>query len=79
MSISIDQEVNKPLKDDDKVKVPDPSIVEDEEPLAEKTLEENAENKESMIEGAWADILGSGQLKKKVVLHKRYKTFTITL
>lgn len=56
-------------EDSQKIKVPDPSI--DEEHGKMKPLEtpekENDEDT-TLIEGAWADILGSGQLKKKVSL-----------
>lgn len=56
-------------EDSQKIKVPDPSI--DEEAGKMQPLEtpdkDNIEDT-TLIEGAWADILGSGQLKKKVNL-----------
>jgi hypothetical protein len=54
-------------EDSKKIKVPDPSIDEEHgkiEPL--ETQEKESGEDTTMIEGAWADILGSGQLKKKV-------------
>ena len=56
-------------EDSQKIKVPDPSIDEEHgkmQPL-ETPEKENSEDT-PLIEGAWADILGSGQLKKKASL-----------
>ncbi|XP_046437656.1 peptidyl-prolyl cis-trans isomerase FKBP8-like isoform X1 [Daphnia pulex] len=61
-------EDTKEHEDSQKIKVPDPSI--DEEAGKMQPLEtpdkDNIEDT-TLIEGAWADILGSGQLKKKTV------------
>lgn len=54
------------VDESDKVKVPDPSMNEDDEEKIKTEAAEDKDSKESMIEGAWADVLGSGQLKKKV-------------
>jgi len=54
------------FEDVGKINVPDPSII-DSDLLTEASPTSDLEQNESMIEGAWADILGSGQLKKKVV------------
>ena len=57
------------FEDSQKIKVPDPSIAEDDgEVPPVKTADAPAEIiGETLIEGAWADILGSGHLKKKVL------------
>jgi len=57
------------FEDSQKIKVPDPSIAEDDgEAPSVKTADAPAETTgETLIEGAWADILGSGHLKKKVL------------
>ena len=54
------------FEDSKKIKIPDPSMAEDneQEPVIVPTNPEDEDA--SMMEGAWADILGSGQLKKKV-------------
>ena len=57
-----------------KLKILDPDMGEeqkDQEPIEQSS---GTKEEESMMEGAWADILGSGQLKKKV--SKTYHPFT---
>ncbi|XP_065569618.1 peptidyl-prolyl cis-trans isomerase FKBP8-like isoform X2 [Artemia franciscana] len=60
------ESVNKEM--DEILSVPDPGIVESnvEKASGDQTVNE-VETEGSMIEGAWADILGSGQLKKKTL------------
>jgi len=57
------------FEDSGKIQVPDPEMVDETEnkALAEDGHDEKEESGETMIEGAWADILGSGNLKKKVL------------
>ncbi len=55
-------------EDSQKIKVPDPSMDEEhkEEPEVVQAPGSSEGEDTTMMEGAWADILGSGQLKKKV-------------
>lgn len=55
----------KNLEDTQKISVPDPSLADDYEEVVASRLQDDTS--QSMMEGAWADILGSGQLKKKVL------------
>ena len=57
---------NEDHEDSQKIKVPDPSM-DDEQKEKPEIIEASSEGDDTtMMEGAWADILGSGQLKKKV-------------
>lgn len=61
---------NKVHNDDEKIQIPDPSMEEEQtEKVPIIPASENNDNAEPLIEGAWADILGSGQLKKKVKIN----------
>lgn len=59
------EDVKEPHEDSDKINVPDPSMNEEQQEKEEPLTTEGDD--QSMMEGAWADILGSGQLKKKVI------------
>ena len=54
------------FEDSQKIKVPDPELVEEQIIKESEPEPSEEEEKTNLIEGAWADILGSGQLKKKV-------------
>jgi len=64
--IRVQEDAN--FEDGDKISVPDPSIIETST-LLETSPSSDTEQNDSMMDGAWADILGSGQLKKKTLQH----------
>ncbi|KAI9556257.1 hypothetical protein GHT06_018831 [Daphnia sinensis] len=56
-------------EDSEKIKVPDPSMHEEHEEKTQTLAAADTAGGEeqSIMEGAWADVLGSGQLKKKTI------------
>lgn len=68
-------------EDSKKIKVPDPSMHEehDEKIQTLETADTTGGDEQSIIEGAWADVLGSGQLKKKVSSKSLFSLFLLLL
>ena len=62
--VGVQEDAN--FEDGDKISVPDPSMIDNN--TSTSVPSSSTEQNEPLIEGAWADILGSGQLKKKVLL-----------
>lgn len=65
------------FEDAKRISIPDPSIIESDS-VTETSPSSCSEQTESMMEGAWADILGSGQLKKKTLKHGTPNTRPVT-
>lgn len=72
--VGVQEDAN--FEDGDKISVPDPSMIDNN--TSTSVPSSSTEQNEPLIEGAWADILGSGQLKKKTMKHGKPNSRPVT-